>query len=154
ASAPGGRVLALDADPAAIERGRVLQAEAGDRLVLRQGNFAGLAGFAGGAGVAPLDGILLDLGLSSYQLDDPAGGFSFTGDGPLDMRFGPGVTETAADLVNGRDEGELADLIFRYGDERWGRRIARAIVRERGRAPIESTGALAAIVAGAVASAG
>lgn len=154
ASAPDGRVLALDADPLAIERGQALQAEVGDRLVLREGNFAGLAGFAREAGFAPLDGILLDLGLSSYQLDDPARGFSFAGDGPLDMRFGPGVTETAADLVNGRDEVDLADLLFRYGDERWARRIARAIVRERARVPIETTGALAAIVAGAVASTG
>jgi 16S rRNA (cytosine1402-N4)-methyltransferase len=154
ASAPDGRVLALDADPAAIERGRVLQSEVGDRLVLREGNFARLAAFAHEAGFAPLDGILLDLGLSSYQLDDPARGFSFAGDGPLDMRFGPGATETVADLVNGRDEAELADLLFRYGDERWARRIARAIVRERARAPIQTTGALAAIVAGAVASTG
>lgn len=154
ASAPDGRVLALDADPAAIARGQALRAEVGGRLVLRLGNFSGLAGIAAAEGFAPLDGILLDLGLSSYQLDDPARGFSFSGDGPLDMRFGPGAVESAAELVNGRDEAELADLIFRYGDERWARRIARAIVRERARGPIATTGALAAIVAGAVASAG
>jgi 16S rRNA (cytosine1402-N4)-methyltransferase len=154
ASAPDGRVLALDADPAAIERGRALAGGAGDRLILREGNFAGLARVAREADFAPVDGILLDLGLSSYQLADPARGFSFAADGPLDMRLGPGATETAAEIVNGCGEDELTDLIFRYGEERWARRIARAIVRERERAPIATTGALAAIVAGAVASAG
>ncbi len=154
ASAPDGRVLALDADPAAIARGAVLRAEVGLRLTLREGNFAGLAGFAREAGFAPLDGILLDLGLSSFQLADPARGFSFAGDGPLDMRFGPTATETAAAIVNSRDEADLADLIFRYGEERWARRIARAIVRERERATIATTGALASLVAGAVASSG
>ncbi len=154
ASAPDGRVLSLDADPAAIARGEALRAEFGARLTLQQGNFAELADFAHATGFAPLDGILLDLGLSSFQLADPERGFSFAADGPLDMRFGPGTTETAAAIVNGRDETALADLIFRYGEERWARRIARAIVRERERAPIETTGALAAIVSRAVASAG
>ncbi len=154
ATAPDGRVLSLDADPAAIARGEPLRAEVGERLILREGNFAGLAGFAREAAFAPLDGILLDLGLSSFQLADPGRGFSFSGDGPLDMRFGPTATETAEAIVNGRDEADLADLIFRYGEERWARRIARAIVRERARAPIATTGALAVIVAGAVASAG
>jgi 16S rRNA (cytosine1402-N4)-methyltransferase len=154
ASAPNGRVLALDADPAAIARGETLRAEAGGRLMLQQGNFAELADFASTSGFAPLDGILLDLGLSSFQLADAERGFSFAHDGPLDMRFGPGATETAAAIVNGRDENELADLIFLYGEERWARRIARAIVRERERAPIDTTGALAAIVSRAVASSG
>lgn len=154
ASAPAGRVLALDADPAAIGRGEALRAEFGARLTLQQGNFAELAAFATATGFAPLDGILLDLGLSSFQLADAERGFSFAHNGPLDMRFGPGATETAAAIVNGRDEAELADLIFRYGEERWARRIARAIVRERERAPIETTGALAAIVSRAVASSG
>lgn len=154
ASAPAGRVLSLDADPAAIARGEALCAEAGGRLILQQGNFAELADFAKASDFAPLDGILLDLGLSSFQLADPERGFSFATDGPLDMRFGPGASETAAAIVNGRDETELADLIFLYGEERWARRIARAIVRERERAPIETTGSLAAIVARAVASSG
>lgn len=154
ASAPTGRVLALDADPAAIARGEALRAEFGDRLLVREANFAGLAEAAAATGFAPLDGVLLDLGLSSFQLDDPARGFSFSGDGPLDMRFGPGVGETAADIVNGRDEAELADLIYQYGDERLSRRIARAIIRARAEGTIRTTGALAAIVARAVASAG
>lgn len=154
AIAPDGRVLALDADPAAIARGAALQTAFGARLTLRQGNFAELARFAAEEGFAPLDGILLDLGVSSYQLADPVRGFSFAADGPLDMRLGPAALETAADIVNGRDETELADLIFRYGEERWARRIARAIVRERERAPFTTTAPLAALVARTVAATG
>ncbi len=154
ASAPSGRVLALDADPAAVARGQALQAEFGERLLVREENFAGLAGIARSAGFAPLDGVLLDLGLSSFQLADPSRGFSFMGDGPLDMRFGPGAIESAADIVNGQAEAELADLIFRYGEERFARRIARAIVRERAHTPIRTTGTLAALVARAVVSGG
>ncbi len=150
ASAPDGRVLALDADPAAVARGAALKGEWGDRLVLREGNFARLADHAREEGLAPLDGVLLDLGLSSYQLADPARGFSFAAGGPLDMRFGPGADITAGEMVNGWSEADLSDLIFRYGEERWARRIARAIVRERERAPIETTAALAALVARAV----
>ncbi len=154
ASEPDGRVLAIDADPAAIARGRLLQAEVGPRLVLCEGNFAQLATFAHEAAFTPLDGVLLDLGLSSFQLAAAERGFSFLHDGPLDMRFGPTAGETAATIVNQRDETELADLIFRYGEERWARRIARAIVRERDRAPITTTAALAAIVARAAGNAG
>ncbi len=154
ATAPAGRVLALDADTAAIARGAALVAGSGGRLTLRQGNFGDLATFAATEGFVPLDGLLLDLGVSSYQLDDPARGFSFAADGPLDMRLGPGAAETAADIVNGRDETDLADLIFRYGEERWARRIARAIVRERERAPFETTAPLAALIARTVAATG
>ena len=150
ASAPGGRVLALDADPAAVARGEGLRAEFGERLVVRESNFAALARVAVAEGFAPLDGVLLDLGLSSFQLADAGRGFSFAGDGPLDMRFGPAATATAAEIVNGYDEAALADIFFRYGEERWSRRIVRAIVRERAERPIATTGALAAIVARAV----
>lgn len=152
ASAPGGRVLALDADPAAITRSAALRAEFGTRLVVRETNFADLARVAGEEGFAPLDGVLLDLGLSSFQLADAGRGFSFGGDGPLDMRFGPSAVTTAAEIVNTYDEEALADIFFRYGEERWSRRIARAIVRERGERPIATTGGLAAIVARAVPS--
>lgn len=150
ASALDGRVLALDADPAAIARGQALRAEFGTRLVLREGNFADLARYAHDASLAPLDGVLLDLGLSSLQLTDPARGFSFQADGPLDMRFGPGATTTAAEIVGRYGEAELADLFWRYGEERHSRRIARAIVQARERAPLMTTGALAATVAAAV----
>jgi 16S rRNA (cytosine1402-N4)-methyltransferase len=150
ASGPDGRVIALDADPAAIARGERLRAEFGERLTLRESNFAALARVAREEGFVPLDGVLLDLGLSSFQLADAGRGFSFGGDGPLDMRFGPSAATTAAEIVNGYDEEALADLFFRYGEERWSRRIVRAIVRERGERPIATTGTLAAIVARAV----
>lgn len=152
ASAPGGRVLALDADPAAVARGTALQAESRGRLVVRESNFADLARVATAEGFAPLDGVLLDLGLSSFQLADPGRGFSFAGDGPLDMRFGPAAISTAAAIVNTYGEAALADLFFRYGEERWSRRIARAIARARDERPIATTGELAALVARAVPS--
>ena len=152
ASAPAGWVLALDADPAAVARGERLRVEFGERLVVRQANFAELARVASATGFAPLDGVLLDLGLSSFQLAEAERGFSFSGDGPLDMRFGPSAPTTAAVIVNGHDEAALAELFFRFGEERWSRRIARAIVRERAERPIATTAALAAIVARAVPS--
>lgn len=154
ASGPSGRVLALDTDPVAVARSAGLQGEFGERLVVRESNFAALGRVAVAAGFAPLDGVLLDLGLSSFQLADAARGFSFSGDGPLDMRFGPSATQTAAEIVNGSDEAALADIFFRYGEERWSRRIVRAIVAERANAPIATTGALAALVARAVPSGG
>ncbi|HET7094085.1 MAG TPA: 16S rRNA (cytosine(1402)-N(4))-methyltransferase RsmH [Thermomicrobiales bacterium] len=148
ASAPDGRVLALDADPAAIARARALAAEPGigDRLTAAQGNFADLAEIARDADFLPLDGILLDLGLSSYQLDAPERGFAFRFDAPLDMRFDPERGQPAADLVNALPEEALADLLWRYGEERRSRAIARAIVAERTRAPIETTARLASVI--------
>jgi len=152
ASAPHGIVLALDADPAAIDRAGVLQQNPAiaQRLIPVHANFADLASVARKRGVAPLDGILLDLGLSSFQLDQPERGFAFRHQGPLDMRFDPDQGAPASDLVNTLPERELADLIWRYGEEAGSRRIARAVVRERERAPIETTTRLAEIVAGAL----
>ena len=148
ASAPDGVVLALDADPAAIARAESLRADPafGARLVPVQSNFAALAEVARDHGLAPVDGVLLDLGLSSFQLDTPERGFAFRLDGPLDMRFDPTRGVPASELVNSLPEVELADLIWRYGEEQGSRRIARAVVRERSNAPIESTAQLAAIV--------
>jgi 16S rRNA (cytosine1402-N4)-methyltransferase len=119
-------------------------------LHLVQGNFVELARIAREEAMAPLDGILLDLGLSSFQLDDPERGFSFRFDGPIDMRFDPTRGTSAGDLVNNLPADELANLIWRYGEEPRSRRIAGAIVRERDRTPIETTGRLAAIVERAV----
>jgi 16S rRNA (cytosine1402-N4)-methyltransferase len=152
ASAPDGIVLALDADPAAIARARALRGEpgVGDRLIPVQANFADLAAVAREQGVAPLGGILLDLGLSSFQLDTPERGFAFRNAGPLDMRFDPERGAPASELVNTLPERELADLIWRYGEEPGSRRIARTIVREREQASIETTTQLAEIVARAV----
>ncbi|HEY8447814.1 MAG TPA: 16S rRNA (cytosine(1402)-N(4))-methyltransferase RsmH [Thermomicrobiales bacterium] len=152
ASAPDGIVLALDADPEAIARGERLSKERGlgDRLRLVQANFARLAEVAQESGLAPLDGVLLDLGLSSFQLAAPERGFAFRLEGPLDMRFDPTRGEPAATLVNSLPEDELASLIWRYGEEPKARRIAAAIVRERAREPIATTTRLAEIVSKAV----
>jgi len=152
ASAPDGIVLALDADPAAIDRAFALRRDPGiaERLIPVHANFADLAIVARERGVVPLDGILLDLGLSSFQLDQPERGFAFRHEGPLDMRFDPGQGAPASDLVNTLPERELADLIWRYGGEPGSRRIARAIAREREQAPIVTTTRLAAVVAGAL----
>lgn len=148
ASAPDGVVLALDADPAAIARAEALAAslDSPDRLRPVRANFGDLAEVAREASLVPLDGVLLDLGLSSFQLGEAGRGFSFQTDGPLDMRFDPAVGATAADLVNYLPEAELAETIWRFGEEPHSRRIAHAIVQERGREPILTTGRLAAIV--------
>jgi 16S rRNA (cytosine1402-N4)-methyltransferase len=152
ASAPDGIVLAIDADPAAIARAREMQREPGigERLVPVQGNFADLEAIAKERGPAPFDGVLFDLGLSSFQLDEAERGFAFRHEGPLDMRFDPERGRPASELVNMLSERELADLIWRFGEEPGSRRIARAIVRERERAPIETTTQLAEIVSRAL----
>ncbi|SDC33923.1 16S rRNA (cytosine(1402)-N(4))-methyltransferase RsmH [Ruegeria marina] len=134
------RVIAVDRDPLAFEMAADWASEYGDRLVMQLGVFSRLDEYASG-----LDGIVLDLGVSSMQIDQAERGFSFMKDGPLDMRMsqeGP----SAADLVNSASEGELADILFHYGEERASRRIARAIVKARAGAPIETTLQLAAIV--------
>jgi 16S rRNA (cytosine1402-N4)-methyltransferase len=143
-SAPDGRVIAFDLDPSAISRGEALVL--GDQLVLVHGSFATMYEAAGAARLLPLDGVLLDLGFSSYQIDEPERGFSLRLDGPLDMRFDTTGGPTAADLVNELDERSLADLIWRYGEERHSRRIAAAILRARSQHRIKTTGELAAIV--------
>lgn len=149
ASRPDGQVLGLDADPAALERARIRLAEAiaTGSLILRHANFSSIAAVAEEEQFAPVDGILLDLGLSSDQLAARERGFSFATDAPLDMRFDTTHGETAADLVNTLGEAELADLLWRYGEERRSRAIARRIVETRRRAPIERTGELARLVA-------
>lgn len=148
-SAPNGKVLALDADPAAIRRvsHRLATAVADQRLVLVQVPFAQLESVAARHGFLDADGILLDLGVSSFQLETPERGFSFAADSPLDMRFDPQATLSAADLVNGWDERSLADVLYRYGEEQQSRRIARYLVQHR---PFATTGQLAAAVERAV----
>lgn len=143
-SAPDGRVIAFDRDPEAIERGRALQL--GDALVLVHDSFATMYEAAAAAGMLPLDGVLLDLGFSSFQIDDAARGFSLRLDGPLDMRFDPSAGTSAADLVNDLDEQSLAELIWHFGEERRSRRIAAAIVQSRAQRRIETTAQLAAII--------
>jgi 16S rRNA (cytosine1402-N4)-methyltransferase len=136
---------AIDRDPDAIARGAGLAARYPGRLHLLGGNFADLLALLAAHGVSALDGVVLDLGVSSFQIDDPARGFSFRADGPLDMRMdraGP----TAAELVNTVPERELADILFTFGEERASRRIARAIAAARALAPIETTARLAEII--------
>lgn len=148
-TAPDGRVLGLDADPEAIARVRTRfsQAVAAGRLILVQSDYAAMSRIVAESGLGPAQGILLDIGVSSYQLDNPQRGFSLMQPGPLDMRFDPDRPTSAADLVNLLGEDELADLIFRYGEERQSRRIARYLVRQR---PITTTAQLAQIVERAV----
>lgn len=136
ASAPRGRVLALDRDPDAIRRTGKRLGAYGERLRTVHGSFADLRAHLEEDGLEAVDGIVADLGLSSDQLGNPDRGFAFSLDGPLDMRFDTSDGPTASDLVNELGEGQLADLIFEYGDERRSRAIARRIVLRR---PIETT---------------
>ena len=147
ATSPNGRVLGLDADPAAVERVRLrLGPRFGDRLVLRQSNFRELAGVASTAGFGAVDGCLFDLGLSSFQLADAERGFGIRTGGPLDMRFDPTRGVPAAQLLASLGQDELAALFRTYGEEPFSGRIARAIVEARGRGPVETSEQLAALI--------
>jgi 16S rRNA (cytosine1402-N4)-methyltransferase len=140
---------AIDRDPEALARGAALVRRFPGRLHLLEGSFGDMLSLLNGAGVASLDGVVLDLGLSSFQIDEAGRGFSFRLDGPLDMRMS-GKGPTAADLVSSLPEAELADTLYQFGEERLSRRIARAIVKARGEASITTTGQLAAIIRGVV----
>jgi 16S rRNA (cytosine1402-N4)-methyltransferase len=149
----GGSVLAIDRDRSAVEAGASLVDESGGRLTLVEGRFSDLEAFARSAGFLPVDGVVLDVGVSSMQLEEGERGFSFRIDGPLDMRMGPGGSDAAA-IVNRATVKELAGIIRVFGEERQAGRIARAIVRAREAAPITRTARLAEIVAEAVGPAG
>jgi len=139
-------VWGIDRDPEAIAGGQRLAAHYDGRLELIEGCYGDMDSLLAERGIDAVDGVALDLGVSSMQLDQPERGFSFRGDGPLDMRMGR-AGRSAADIVNDADERELADIIFKYGEERHSRRIARAIVAARQQAPILRTAQLAEIVA-------
>ena len=143
-----GRVLAIDRDSTAIARARRRFAgAAGERLILAQGDFAELDRIAAAHGIVAVDSIALDLGTSSLQLDDPARGFSFQRDGPLDMRMDQTEdTPTAATILNEWEEADLVALIRSYGDERFATGIARAVVRERRQRPLATTSQLRKLV--------
>ncbi|MFM7305240.1 MAG: 16S rRNA (cytosine(1402)-N(4))-methyltransferase RsmH [Alphaproteobacteria bacterium] len=148
-AAPGCTVFAIDRDPDAIARGAALAQRFAGRLHLIEGRFGDMLSLLRDRGIASLDGVVMDLGVSSFQLDQAERGFSFRTDGPLDMRMeksGP----SAAELVNNLPERDLADIIFRFGEERFARRIARAIVARRVEAPFTTTADLAALVRRAV----
>ena len=142
---PGTRVIGIDRDPTAIAGGRDLLAQADGRLTLVEDRFSHLAEICAAQGIDAVDGIVMDVGVSSMQLDEAGRGFSFRLDGPLDMRMG-GDGPTAADVVARAAERELADLIYIFGEERHSRGVARAIVAARKEQPITTTRALADIV--------
>lgn len=148
ASSPDGRLLGLDRDPAAIERCRERLAPFGSRFEAVHAEFASIAEVARARGFDPADGILLDLGVSSFQLDEPERGFSFRADGPLDMRMDPTRGPTAAELLAGYgdDWRSLAALLRELGEEPQAGRVARAILAEQAKAPIETTARLAETV--------
>ncbi|MBI1274069.1 MAG: 16S rRNA (cytosine(1402)-N(4))-methyltransferase RsmH [Alphaproteobacteria bacterium] len=146
------QVWAIDRDPEAISAAAPMEKEFAPRLRVLCGRFGAMDALLHAEGVMAVDGVTLDLGVSSPQLDNPARGFSFREDGPLDMRMS-NVGPSAADFVREKSEAELADIIFHYGEERHARRVARAIVAARAERPIASTGQLASIVRSVVAKA-
>ncbi|MGB0466945.1 MAG: 16S rRNA (cytosine(1402)-N(4))-methyltransferase RsmH [Pontibacterium sp.] len=144
--ASGGHVMGIDKDPQAIEHAQQRFADE-PRFSIAHGSFAEMAQFAEDAGyMGKVDGVLLDLGVSSPQLDNPERGFSFSQDGPLDMRMNPDVGESAAQWIARADEKEIADVIYIYGEERFSRRMAKAIVEIREQTPITTTAQLAKII--------
>jgi 16S rRNA (cytosine1402-N4)-methyltransferase len=149
-SSPDGVLIGIDRDPDAIVATGEQLARFAPRMRLGQGNFSALKQYLMSVGVAEVDGVIFDLGVSSAQLDRPERGLSFLSDGPLDMRMDQRAGRTAADLVAQLPERELADLIYQYGEERYSRRIARAIVASRKVHPLRTTFDLASVVSGSV----
>lgn len=149
ACAPLGKLLGLDVDLRAIQIAADRLAEFGERAILRRDSYVRIAQQLENLGWEGVDGALLDLGASSMQFDRPERGFSFQADGPLDMRFDTAGMTTAADIVNELPQSELADLLYRFGDEKRSRQIARAIVQAR---PLETTMQLAEVIAKAARS--
>jgi 16S rRNA (cytosine1402-N4)-methyltransferase len=143
---PGGHVIAIDRDQSAVDAGHRRFALPGGAVEIARGDFADLGDIVRSLGVAAVDAVAFDLGISSLQLDDPARGFSFRFDGPLDMRMDPSSGETAAHLVDSLTADELASLIREYGDERFARAIANRIARTRELVPITTTTQLRELV--------
>lgn len=150
ATAPDGRLFGLDRDPEALAKAGEVLAPFGERVQLRHAAFADLAEVLAAAGVKTIDGLLLDLGVSSWQLDAAQRGFSFRNDGPLDMRMDPTGGISAAEVVNEASEQELARIFREYGEERFARRIARRIAQQRQQEPLRRTRQLAELVREAV----
>lgn len=150
ASAPTGVLIGIDRDQQALDAARAQLASFPGRVHLRKGRFAELKSHLSSFGYSHADGVVFDFGVSSPQLDRPERGFSFLLNGPLDMRMDQSAPSTAADLLRASSEGQLADIIYEFGEERYARRIARAIVRERAERPIETTGQLVEVIKRAV----
>ena len=150
AAEPDGTVIGLDQDDEALAAASQRLKPFGERFCPIRANFAEMEQVLAAEGIAGLDGVLLDIGVSSHQLDEPDRGFSYMQDGPLDMRMDRRGGQTAADLVAELSESELANLIYRYGEEKFSRRIARRIVEQRAQTPIESTKQLAELISAAI----
>ena len=148
--APGCRLIGLDRDPAALEKAAQVLESFGDRVSLHHATFDQAGSVLQQLGIDRLDGMLLDLGVSSHQLDTPERGFSFRHDAPLDMRMNPLAGKTAADIVNQAEEDELLRIFFEYGEERYSRRIVRKILARRDDEPILRTAQLAQLVRDAI----
>ena len=145
-----GRLICIDQDPNAHEAAGKRLAEYKDRITFVRYNFGNIKSILDSLEIEKIDGMLLDIGVSSHQLDEAERGFSYQQDAPLDMRMNPDRPFSAYDVVNGYDEDELDRVIFTYGEERWARRIAQFIVKEREAKPIETTGELVDIIKKAV----
>ena len=145
-----GRLIAIDRDKAALDAAPARLKDYLDKVVLVRGNFGDLSAILSDLSVSGVDGMLFDLGVSSPQLDDAGRGFSYLQDAPLDMRMDQSNPLTAKDVVNGWGQDELKRVLWQYGEERYAGPIAAAIVRERGQAPIETTGQLAEIIRAAM----
>lgn len=150
AAGEGARLIGLDQDPEAIAAAQQRLLPYGERVTLVRTNFRMLEGALASLGIVRVDGILIDLGVSSHQLDREERGFSYWGDAPLDMRMGPDASKTAAELLAELDAGEIAQILRDYGEERWAARIARFIVEERERRPIQTAGQLVEIIKAAI----
>ena len=150
ASSPDNRVIGIDWDNQAIETARENLKEFGDRITFIREDYSSIGSILDNMNISEADGFLFDLGLSSMQVDSPERGFSFRQDSPLDMRMDTRKETTAAELVNDLDAAELVKIIKEFGEERWARRIVSAIVRERSRAAITTTGQLSEIVCSAI----
>ncbi|MDD2581180.1 MAG: 16S rRNA (cytosine(1402)-N(4))-methyltransferase RsmH [Desulfuromonadaceae bacterium] len=149
-NAPAATLVGIDRDREALAAAGERLAKYGEHVRLLHGDFAGVADHLSSLGITALDGFILDLGVSSHQLDTKERGFSFQRDAPLDMRMDTSGGETAADLVNGLPEQELERILIEYGEERWAKRIASFIARERADCPITTTFRLVDIIKGAV----
>ena len=140
------RILAIDKDPKAVLKARAMKASFGARFDIVYGYFSQIGEILKNRNIHHIDGLIFDAGLSSLQLDDGERGFSFSHDGPLDMRMDQSQSPSAFDIIHRLSEKELSDILYLYGEERWAKKIARAIVKERHRAPIETTKRLADMI--------
>ena len=141
-----GRLIAIDRDESAIRAAGKRLEKFGDKVLFARNNFVNIAEVCRGFGIDKIDGVLLDLGVSSYQLDTPERGFSYISDAPLDMRMDQNASKTAYDVVNGYAESELRRILFEYGEEKFAARIASNIVKQREKSPIKTTGELVDII--------